>query len=264
MVRNRKRKTNIGLTSEEQMKSAIDLILEAMLRNESFGDGTRIFNLDETNTVTVQKSSKVLAVRGQKQVNKVTSGEKGTLVTTCYIVNALGNVLPPVMIFPRVHFKQHMISGAPTGTLGLANVSGWMNSSLFVKTMQHYINHTQSSKENPSLLIMDNYEAHICIEAINLAKENGVTILTVPPHSTGKLQPLDVAIFKPFKTAYNAAIDSWMMRHPGKTFSIYEVAQCVKEAHMKSMTPANICSAFQCTGIFPYNRDIFNDEDCSK
>ncbi|VEN35500.1 unnamed protein product [Callosobruchus maculatus] len=238
-----------------------DNLETAMLRNESFGNGTRVFNLDETNTMTVQKSSKVLAVRGQKQVSKVTSGEKGTLVTTCYVVNALGNALPPVMIFPRVHFKQHMISGAPTGTLGLASPSGWMNSSLFVKTMQHYIDHTQSSKENRSLLIMDNYEAHICIEAINLAKENGVTILTVPPHSTGKLQPLDVAIFKPFKTAYNAAIDSWMMRNPGKSFSIYEVAQCVKEAHMKSMTPANICSAFKCTGIFPFNRDIFSDED---
>lgn len=101
---------------------------------------------------------------------------------------------------------------------------------------------------------MDNYEAHICIEAINLAKEYGVTILTVPPHSTGKLQLLDVGIFKPFKTA----VDSWMMRNPGKTLSICEIAQCVKEAHMRSMTPSNICSAFQATGIFPYNRDIFS------
>ena len=39
-------------------------------------------------------------------------------------VNALGYSLPPVMIFPRVHFKQHMIKEAPTGTLGLANPSG--------------------------------------------------------------------------------------------------------------------------------------------
>ncbi|RVE52221.1 hypothetical protein evm_003140 [Chilo suppressalis] len=238
-----------------------DNLQDVMRRQPNFGNGTRVFNLDETNTMTVRKSGKVLAVRGQKQVSKVTSAEKGTLVTTCYIVNALGQALPPVMIFPRVHFKQHMIAGAPTGTLGLATASGWMNSELFVKTMQHFINHTQSSIENPSLLIMDNFEAHICIEAITLAKENGVTILTVPPHSTGKLQPLDVAIFKSFKVAYNAAIDSWLMRNPGKTFSIYEVAQCIKEAHMKSMTPANICSAFQATGIYPYNRDIFTDID---
>ncbi|CAH1972129.1 unnamed protein product [Acanthoscelides obtectus] len=62
--------------------------------------------------MTVQKSGKVLAVRGRKQVSKVTSVEKGILVTVCYIVNDMENVLPAVMLFPRVHFKQHMIAGA--------------------------------------------------------------------------------------------------------------------------------------------------------
>lgn len=90
-----------------------DNLEDVMAREPSFGDGTRVFNLDETSTMTVQKSGKVLAERGQKQVNKVTSAEKGTLVTTCYIVNALGHALPPVMTFLRVHFKQHMIAGAP-------------------------------------------------------------------------------------------------------------------------------------------------------
>lgn len=52
-----------------------------------------------------------------------------------------------------------------------------------------------------------------------------------------------------------------MMRHPGKTFSIYDVAECVNEAHMKVMTPKKICSAFKATGIFPFNRDIFTDDD---
>lgn len=238
-----------------------DNLENVMRREPTFGDGTRIFNLDETNTMTVQTSGKVLAIRGQKQVSKVTSAEKGTLVTTCCIINALGQALPPVMIYPRVHFKDHMTVGAPNGTLGLANPSGWMNGALFIETMKHFIKFSQSSKENKSLLIMDNYEAHICLEAINLARQNGVTILTVPPHSTGKLQPLDVAVFKPFKVAYNAAVDSWLMRNPGKTFSIYQVAECVGEAHMRSMTPANICSAFKCTGIYPFNRNIFTELD---
>ncbi|XP_047020138.1 uncharacterized protein LOC124636298 [Helicoverpa zea] len=238
-----------------------DNLETAMSRHEMFGNGTRVYNLDETNTMTVQKSAKVLALKGQKQVSKVTSAERGTLVTTCYIINALGNTLPPVMIFPRVHFKNHMLNGAPTGTLGLATQSGWMNKELFVKTMKHFITHTNSRKDNPSLLILDNHESHISIEALNLAKDNGVTILTVPPHTTGKIQPLDVGVFGPFKTAYNKAVDSWMMRNPGKTFSIYEVAACVREAHMKAMTPNNICNAFKATGIVPFNRDIFSDDD---
>lgn len=83
------------------------------------------------------------------------------------------------------------------------------------------------------------------IAAIDLAKEYGVTILIVPPHSTGKMQPLDVCVFKLFKTAYNKAVDSWMMRNAGKPISIYEVTACIGEAHMKAMASLNICSGFK-------------------
>ena len=73
--------------------------------------------------------------------------------------------------------------------------------------MNHFIKFSSSTKENPSLLIYDNFEARLSIAVLNLAKEHGVTILTLPPHSTHKLQPLDVGVMGPFKTAYTAAID---------------------------------------------------------
>ncbi|XP_072389642.1 uncharacterized protein [Diabrotica undecimpunctata] len=128
----------------------------------------------------------------------MTSGEKGMLVTKCVIVSAAGNHLPPAMVFPRVHFKEHMIAGAPPGTLGLASPTGCINSGLFLRIIEHFILETSSSKQNPSLLLYDNHESHLSIQVINLAKENGVTIVTFPPHLSNKLQPLDVGIFKPW------------------------------------------------------------------
>lgn len=77
-----------------QVKSAYD-------RSELFSDGTRIYNLDETATTTVQKPKKVLASKSSKQVSQSTIGERGTLVTTCCIVSASGNTLPLAMGFPR-------------------------------------------------------------------------------------------------------------------------------------------------------------------
>lgn len=192
---------------------------------------------------------------------QITSGEKGTLVTTCAIVSASGQYIPPAMVFPRVHFKPHMLKGAPTGTLGLANPSGWMNVELFCDVMKHFIKHTCSSKENPSLLIYDNHESHLSIAALDLAKDNGVTILTFPPHSTNKMQPLDVGVFGPFKTAYNAAVDSWMLRNPGIPLTIYSIAECVGAAYGKAMTPSNITAALKKTGIFPLDKNIFNEVD---
>nr|XP_047122403.1 uncharacterized protein LOC105843077 isoform X2 [Hydra vulgaris] len=85
-----------------------DKLKELLARSPIFANETRIFNLDETGTITVQNPQKVLAKKGVKSVCKVTSAERGTLVTTCIIISASGQYLPPVIIFPRVHFKEHM------------------------------------------------------------------------------------------------------------------------------------------------------------
>ena len=196
-----------------------------------------------------------------KSVCKVTSAERGTLVTTCIIISASGQYLPLVIIFPRVHFKEHMLSGAPFVSLGLAYKTGWMNDELFLNVMNHFIKFSSSTKENPSLLIYDNFEAHLSIAVLNLAKEHGVTISTLLAHSTHKLQPLHVGVMGPFKTAYNAAIDLWMFHNPGKTFTIYQVAASVGLAFLKAITPSNIVAAFKKTGIFPYDRNVFTDID---
>lgn len=232
----------------------------ALQRHESFADGSRIYNLDETATTTVQRPQKIVTRKGTSAC-KVTSGERGTLVTTCLIINALGQALPPVMVFPRKNFQTHMLNGAPSGTLGLATASGWMNTTLFVDVIKHFVKHTSASMDNPALLIMDNHESHLSIEALDIAKSSGVTVLTLHPHTTAKLQPLDVGVNAPFKTFYNAAIDSWMMRHPGKLVTIYHVAECVGQAFLKALTPVNIVNAFKKCGIHPYDDSIFTDID---
>ncbi|KAF2891438.1 hypothetical protein ILUMI_14735, partial [Ignelater luminosus] len=150
---------------------------------------------------------------------KVTSAERGTLVTTCCIVSAAGSALPPAMVFPRKNFKTHMLTGAPSGTLSLAQPTGWMTGELFANVIRHFIKMTSFTKENLTLVIMDNDESHLAPEVLNIAKENGVIL----PHTSHKLQALEVSVFGPFQNFYNAAVDSWMVRHPGQTLTIYNL-----------------------------------------
>ncbi|CAG5029830.1 unnamed protein product [Parnassius apollo] len=235
--------------------------LEELLKREPrFVDGTRIFNLDETATTTVQKPQRVVAPTRAK-VGKMTSGEKGTLVTTCCMVSATGHALPPALIFPRKNFKNLMMHGAPPSSLGLASPSGWMTSDLFVEVMKHFIKCSSTTPENPSLLIMDNHESHLSIEALDLAKKSGVAVLTFHPHTTNKLQPIDVGLIGPLKTYYYSALESWMLQNPGRPVTIYEIARFIGHAYPRSMTPLNITAAFAKCGIFPYNKDIFSDDD---
>lgn len=56
--------------------------------------------------------------------------------------------------------------------------------------MGYFAKYSHASENNRVLLILDNHEGHVSIEAIHIVKNNGITLLTLPPH---KLQSLDVA-----------------------------------------------------------------------
>ena len=127
--------------------------------------------------------------------------------------------------------------------------------------MKHFAAQTGVSKATPALLIIDNHSSHVNIDAVNFACENGIVLLTIWPHTTHKMQPLDMSVYGPFKNFYDKALDSWMRSHPGERFTIYHVAAAVNEAFLSAMTPRNIISGFKATGIWPYNPNIFTDND---
>lgn len=220
-----------------------------------------IYNVDETALTTVHKPPKILAAKGEKQVGQITSAERGTLVTLCGAINALGNSVPPFLIYPRVHFKDHMILGAPPGSVGVSHSSGWMTGENFVLWMKHFISHSRCSVDHPVLLIMDNHDSHITVESLNLAKQNGIILLTLPPHCSHKLQPLDRTVYGPLKKFYNAACNVWQIENPGKPMTIYDIAGNLGKSFQRAFTPENIISGFKVSGISPLDPEIFTDDE---
>ncbi|XP_041350707.1 uncharacterized protein LOC121369719 [Gigantopelta aegis] len=213
----------------------------------------RIFNLDETGLTTSQKPQKVIAESETKQVAQLVSHECGQTVTMCGFVNAIGNALPPCMVFLRKNFKNYMIHGAPPGTLGIAYPSGWMTAATFLECLKHFERYVHCSKDNTVLLLLDNHESHVSLETIDFCRENGIVLLSFPQHCTHKLQTLDKTMFGPFKRLYHRAANNWMYNNPGKRMSIYDVAGLVGKAYPKSFTSSNIVSDFHCTGISPFD-----------
>ncbi|CAH1970304.1 unnamed protein product [Acanthoscelides obtectus] len=220
----------------------------------------RIFNADETGCSTVTNPPKVIADRGSKQIGQVTSAERGTLVTTLFFINAAGGFLPPVFVFPRVNYKDIVLNNGPPGALGLAQVSGWMTEDCFVKALEHFVIHVRPSKENPALILMDNHTSHVNLRVVEFARQNSIIIVTFPPHCSHKLQPLDITVYGPFKTRYRTAMNEWMLTNPGKTVTIYQIGQFVKEAYLSAFSPQNITQGFLKTGIYPLNSNIFSEE----
>lgn len=220
-----------------------------------------VYNLDETGMTNVQVPGKVIASKGVKQVGQTTSAERGDLVTMCGVINALGNAIPPFFIFPRVNFKETMLIGAPLGSAGAANLSGWMTNEIFLLVLKHFIKFARPTSENPALIIMDNHESHVSLEAIQLCKGNNVVLLTIPPHTSHRLQPLDKGVYGPMKRYYNDACSAWLVNHPGQRLSIHHIAYLVRQAYPLAFSRTNILSGFKATGIYPFNKNIYKDED---
>ena len=154
-----------------------------------------------------------------------------------------------------------MLEGAPVGSIGRANPSGWSNAEIFLDFLHHFVKYSHASDLNRVLLILDNHSSHISVQSLNYAKENGVIMLTMPPHTSHKLQPLDRTVFGPFKKYYYTACSEWLYSNSGKIMSIYDVAECAGKAFSKGFSSENIQSGFRVSGIFPLNRNIFAEHE---
>lgn len=245
--------------NKENVKKFFDLLAEVL--NKYKFEAADIWNFDETGVTTVQAPRKIVATKGTKQVGSVTSGERGELITVAVSVSADGKTIPPMFLFPRKNFRDHFLNGAPAGSIGAANSSGWMTEADFAVYMKHFVKHTRSSTARPVLLLLDNHGSHLSIEALNYAKDNGVVMLSFPPHCSHKLQPLDRSVYGPFKAYLAEAQDGWMHSNGGRTMTIYDLPHVVAMSLPRATTPMNITSGFLACGIMPFNRNIFTDAD---
>ena len=166
-----------------------------------------------------------------------------------------------MFIFPRKRFQEHFIRDGPTGSVGTANGSGWMQEDDFHFFLEHFKNHVRPTKEQRALLLLDNHSSHMALKSIKFCRENGIILLTFPPHCTHKLQPMDRAIFGLLKKAINTACDNWMRSNAGKVMSIYDIPSITKTAFDVAITAKNISAGFAATGTWPVNTDIFGETD---
>lgn len=121
---------------------------------------------------------KVVCLKGKREVHKLSSAERGHLVTLVVCMSASGVYVPPMLVFPRKRMKDSLLDGAPPGSIGCCHISGWIQADLFTKWMSHFINHTKPSKEDPVVLVLDGHSSHTRnVEVIYLARNNGVSIV---------------------------------------------------------------------------------------
>ncbi|KAJ2953466.1 hypothetical protein O0L34_g1061 [Tuta absoluta] len=220
-----------------------------------------IFNVDETGvTTTSNRPPKVLSTYGKKQVGVVSSNERGVLTTVVCCCSVTSTYIPPFFIFKRKKFDRKLLDGSQPGSEAAITDSGWINADRFLNWLQIFVQKVRPTEDRKALLLLDNHESHKSYTALEYASKNNVVFLSIPPHTSHRLQPLDVAVYGPIKKYFEAEVNSFQKSHPGRIINQYDVAKLFTSAYLRGATPANAISGFRSSGIYPFDRHAIGDE----
>lgn len=170
-------------------------------------------------------------------------------------INATGWCIPPFVIVQGAYHLASWTteSGFPPSWVIPPTLSGWTDNKTELEWIQHFNKHTKPKRDaDYRMLILDGHESHTSAEFNQYCKENKIISISMPPHSSHLVQPLDVALYSPLKRAYGKEISDFIRastNHITKT----EFFVAFKAAHDKTFTKDNIKAAFRGAGIVPWD-----------
>ena len=95
---------------------------------------------------------------------------------------------------------------------------GWTDQELFQLWFKnHFLKYAVPN--HPLLLLLDGHSSHYEPSSIEFARENGIILFCLPPHTTQDSQPLDTAVFGPLKRHWSDVCHTCFQNNPGIVIS---------------------------------------------
>ena len=119
--------------------------------------------------------------------------------TVIQAVNSQGWALPPFIILAGKNHLGTWFRDNPMPRdwrIGTSS-NGWTTNELGLEWIKHFDKHTRTrTKGAKRLLILDGHESHHSVEFEEYCQNNDIITLCMPAHSSHRLQPLDVPVFR--------------------------------------------------------------------
>jgi hypothetical protein len=135
--------------------------------------------------------------------------------------------------------------------------NGWSDDTIGLDWLQQVFDQTTKEKtsvRDRRLLIVDGHNSHVNLPFINYADTNRILLAVFPPHSTHRLQPLDIGLFSPLATFYSQEIDRLLSESQGFTrITKRDFWPLFYKAWEKAFHTQNVCSAWKAAGLYPLN-----------
>lgn len=226
-------------------------------------------NADETGfKADVIGGRKVLVAKDQRAVYFPSKSSIGH-VTLVYCGKADGTIMPPVLIMEGERPLAKYLNGT-NGAFRLAmEAKGWMTTDIFIDWLHHYA----AWMNGPSILVLDWHSSRNPLLTSYYARKLGIIVVMLPPNCTHRLQPADVAVFRPLKQRFGDVLQRTI---PRVTVTKDNIASFIYQA---ITAPAATCgdaaavgvpgvlysknwtAGFKACGIYPLNRNALRDED---
>jgi len=149
-----------------------------------------------------------------------------------------------------------MATSIPDNYLIATSESGYNNDDLTIKWLEHFERFSGERQVGAyRLLLLDGFGSHCTKQFIDYCDRYKIIVFCLPPHSSHLLQPLDVVVFQPYKHYHAEAIEATTRMGCGD-FNKCEFLDRIHSIRRLTFKSTTVRSAFQATGLIPYNPGI--------
>lgn len=224
-----------------------------------------MYNMDEKGFLLgkLQKTKRVFTKDLYKHGKVRSSGEDGSRewVTVLATVCADGTSLSPALIYKAAsgNLQDTWLEdfrASEHSAYFTSSPNGWTSDELGYSWLTGLFEKESSPKARRSwrLLIVDGHGSHLNLKFLSWCESHKILVAVYRPHSTHRLQPLDVGMFAPLSSYYSQGLDDLVRRSEGHTrLSKRDFFSIFWPAFERAFTNNNIASSWSKTGLVPFD-----------
>jgi hypothetical protein len=215
-----------------------------------------VYNMDETGIMLSKLNSVKVVVSKENNRGYRGARVKRTTVTAIECVSADGRYLNPMIIWPAAGHRANWVTHPTPGWYYAYSDTGYTDSFLSLQWLKLVFDPQTKERANhkPRVLINDGFGTHETVEILQFCFDNNIVLCRLPSHTSHKLQPCDISVFGPLKSAYRDQVER-LERGCVGTISKEHFTSMYSPARKQVFTPRNIRSGWAKAGLFPFNPD---------
>jgi hypothetical protein len=213
-----------------------------------------IYNVDETGFAlgTIQAARAIIDSTVPLTYHAQPGRQEWVTVIEC--ISADGMSISPLVIFKGENVNGRWVpQDAPRDWHISCNSKGWSSNEHGLQWLRECFEPQTRSKANgrKRILLCDGHDSHITAGFILHCIRNNIILMILPAHSSHLLQPLDVAVFGPLKTAISTQLDRLIRTGISRVQKVEWLAGYVK-ARTIALSSRNILSGWSGAGLVPF------------